>query len=47
MADAPTQVSSVSSVQAAYEMLAYFQLREQLYYDGVADIRSTSSGETC
>ena len=42
MADAPTQVSSVSSVQAAYEMLAYFQLREQLYYDGVAAIRSTN-----
>ncbi|MCP4336376.1 MAG: N4-gp56 family major capsid protein [Mycoplasma sp.] len=42
MADAPTQVSSVSSVQAAYDRFAYFALREQLYFDNCADIRSTS-----
>lgn len=42
MADAPTTTSSLNSVQAAYEMLAYFQLREQLYYNQCADIRSTN-----
>ena len=42
MSDAPTQVSSVSSVQAAYEVLAYFALREQLYFDACADIRTTN-----
>ena len=41
MADAFTQVSSVSTVQAAYNMLAFFALREQLYYDACADVKAT------
>lgn len=36
-----TQVSSVSSVTAAYERLAYFALRPELHFDGCADVRPT------
>ena len=34
-----TQVSSVSTVTAAYDQLARFALRPQLYFDAVADVR--------
>lgn len=42
MADAYTQVSSLSSDTAAYEALSYFPLRAQLYFDSVASVKPTS-----
>ena len=41
MADAYTQVSSLDSVQAAYDRLAYFALRPEMYFDMMADIKPT------
>jgi N4-gp56 family major capsid protein len=41
MADAYTATAGVNSVQAAYDRLAYFALRPQLYFDRVADVRPT------
>lgn len=42
MADAFTQVSSLSGIgTAAHERLAYFALRDELYYDAVADVKPT------
>jgi len=37
-----TQVSSVSSVQTAFEQLAYFALRSQPMFEMVADVKSTN-----
>lgn len=42
MSDAFTQRSSVSSDTAAYEALAYFALRPQLYFDAVASVKATN-----
>lgn len=42
MADSFTQKSSLSSDTAAYEVLAYFSLRPQLYFDAVADVKPTN-----
>lgn len=36
-----TETSSVTWDQAAYERLAYFALRPELYFDGFADVRPT------
>jgi N4-gp56 family major capsid protein len=36
-----TQLSSVTWDQAAYERLAYFALRSELYFDGFAEVRPT------
>lgn len=41
MADAYTQVSSVTSVQAAYDRLAYFALRPMLHFDQAAEVKPT------
>lgn len=41
MADAYTTTSSVNSVQTAYDRLAYFPLRRQLFFDTVADVKPT------
>lgn len=41
MADAFTQVSSVDSVQAAYDKLAYFALRPMLHFDQMAEVKPT------
>lgn len=41
MADAYTQVSSVDSVQAAYDTLAYFALRRNLHFDQCASVKPT------
>lgn len=37
-----TTTSSVDYVQTAYDMLAYFALRPELYFDQVADIKPTN-----
>lgn len=43
MADVYTQVSSLSSVgTAAHERLAYFALRDELYFDQAADVKPTA-----
>ena len=41
MADAYTTTASLSSDQAAYDRLAYFALRPQLFFDAVADVKPT------
>lgn len=41
MADAFTNVAALSSDTTAYEALAYFALRPQLYFDAVADVKPT------
>jgi N4-gp56 family major capsid protein len=46
MADAPTQLSSVSWDTAAYNALAYYSLRPQLLFDQVADVRPTHQTHT-
>lgn len=42
MADTFTQQSTFSSDTTAYEMLAYFYLRPQLFFDAVTDVRPTN-----
>lgn len=37
-----TTTGSVNSVQAAYDRLAYFALRPELYFDAVADVKPTN-----
>jgi len=37
-----TQVSSLNTVQAAYEQLAYFALRSELLFDQAADVQPTN-----
>lgn len=41
MADAYTTTASLNSVQAAYDRLAYFALRPNLFHDRIADVRPT------
>lgn len=41
MADAYTGTGELSIDQAAYDRLAYFALRPQLYFDGASDVRPT------
>lgn len=41
MADSYTTTASVDYDQTAYDMMAYFALRPQLYYDAVADVQPT------
>lgn len=41
MADAMTTTASVSYDQAAYDRMAYFSLRPELYFDAVADVQPT------
>lgn len=41
MADAFTQQSSLSSDTTAYEVAAFFQLRPQLAFDALADVKAT------
>ena len=41
MADAYTTTASVGFDQAAYDRLAYFALRPELYFDAVADVKPT------
>lgn len=41
MADAYTTTSSVQYSQAAYDRMAYFALRPELYFDAVADVQPT------
>lgn len=41
MADAMTTTASVGLDQTAYERLAYFGLRPELYYDRIADVQPT------
>lgn len=41
MADAYTTTASVNSVQAAFDLKAYFALRPQLFFDQVADVKPT------
>lgn len=41
MPDAMTTTASLDSVQAAYDRLAYFALRPEMYMDGVADVKPT------
>jgi len=38
-----TQVSSLDLSKAAYEMLAYYALRPELYYDSLVEIKSTNA----
>lgn len=40
-----TQVSSVNSVQTAFDKMAYFALRRQNYFDAVANVKPADSGE--
>ena len=42
MPNAYTTTSTVDYVQTAYDMLAYFALRPELYFDQVADVKPTS-----
>ena len=42
MADAYTQVSSLDLSQTAYDRMAYFALRPELYFDQCADVRPTN-----
>lgn len=42
MADAYTRTADVTLDQAAYDRLAYFSLRPELYFDMVADVRPTA-----
>ena len=42
MADALTKLSSVAWDQAAYNRLAFFDLRPELYFDGFADVQPTA-----
>ena len=42
MSDALTTTASVTLVQAAYDRLAYFALRPQLYFDQAADVQPTA-----
>jgi N4-gp56 family major capsid protein len=42
VADAFTTTASLPYDQAAYDQMAYWSLRPQLYYDQVADVRSTN-----
>jgi N4-gp56 family major capsid protein len=42
MADSYTQVSSLTLSQTAYDKMAYFALRPELYFDQAADVRSTN-----
>lgn len=42
MADALTKLSSVAWDQAAYNRLAYFDLRPELYFDAFADVQPTA-----
>jgi N4-gp56 family major capsid protein len=42
MADAFTTTASLPYDQAAYDQMAYWALRPQLYYNSVADVRSTN-----
>lgn len=42
MADTLTRVGSVAWDQTAYNRLAYFDLRPQLYFDGFADVQPTA-----
>lgn len=41
MADTYSQTSTFTSDTTAYELLAYFSLRPQLFFDAVADVRPT------
>lgn len=41
MADAQTTTASVDYDQAAYDRMAYFSLRPELYFDPVADVQPT------
>ena len=41
MADAMTTTGSVGTDQAAYDRLAYYALRPELYFDAAADVRPT------
>jgi len=41
VADAYTTTGAVDYDQAAYDRLAYFALRPELYFDGVADVKPT------
>src|ERR1044071_6799986 len=41
MADAITTTASVSYDQTAYDRMAYFSLRPELYFDAVADVQPT------
>ena len=38
-----TQVSSLDLSKAAYEMLAYYALRPELYYDSLVEVQSTNA----
>lgn len=38
-----TQVSSLDLSKAAYEMLAYYALRPELYYDALVEVQSTNA----
>lgn len=42
MGDTYTQASTLSSDTAAYQMLAYFALRPQLYFDAVVSVKPTN-----
>lgn len=42
MSDALTTTASLDIDQAAYDRLAYFALRPQLYFDSVADVKPTN-----
>ena len=42
MANAITQLSSLSSDTAAFDRLAYFALRDQMYFDQAADVKPTN-----
>ena len=44
MADTFTQLSSVLSDQVAFDKMAYFALRDTLYFDQIADVKSTQTG---
>src|SRR5262249_35050648 len=39
---ATTQTTDLSTVTTAYELLSYFALRQQLYFDPVADVKPTN-----
>src|SRR5437588_1431300 len=41
MADAITTTASVSYDQTAYDRMAYFSLRPELYFDAIADVQPT------
>ena len=38
-----TQVSSLDISKAAYEQLAYYALRPELYYDALVEVQSTNA----